>query len=167
MIRWNLLAAAFGLGVAGCSYSSHTTSQATVPVPVVSASERACMDYGFTPGTTAYNRCVSRQAEVRALGRAPRGYAEDVLLADARQACSSYGLAPASAAYDLCLQREMDARRYRHEAVVTTTYVPSAPPPPPAGIEAFRDEYGYRYDGQGNRLDARGNIISPHSKTRY
>jgi hypothetical protein len=29
---------------------------------------------------------------------------------------------------------------------------------------AFRDEYGFRYDAQGNRLDARGNIISPHTR---
>ncbi len=42
-------------------------------------------------------------------------------------------------------------------------YVPPAPPPPPAGVQAFRDEYGFRYDGQGNRVDARGNIISPQS----
>ena len=53
-------------------------------------------------------------------------------------------------------------------AVVYTTppapaYVPPAPPRPPAGVQAFRDEYGFRYDGQGNRLDARGNIISPQS----
>jgi hypothetical protein len=44
-------------------------------------------------------------------------------------------------------------------------YVPPAPPQPPAGVQAFRDEYGFRYDGQGNRLDARGNIISPQSTT--
>lgn len=53
---------------------------------------------------------------------------------------------------------------------VATTYVAPAPavvyPPattPPAGVQAFRDEYGYRYDGQGNRLDRYGNIISPYS----
>ena len=28
----------------------------------------------------------------------------------------------------------------------------------------FKDEYGFRYDAQGNRLDARGNIISPHTR---
>jgi hypothetical protein len=44
-------------------------------------------------------------------------------------------------------------------------YVPPVPPRPPVGVQAFRDEYGFRYDGQGNRLDARGNIISPHSTT--
>jgi hypothetical protein len=43
------------------------------------------------------------------------------------------------------------------------TYVPAATTPP-AGVEAFRDEYGFRYDGQGNRLDRYGNIISPQSK---
>jgi len=29
---------------------------------------------------------------------------------------------------------------------------------------AFKDEYGHSYDAQGNRLDARGNIISPQTK---
>ncbi|HEV3494111.1 MAG TPA: hypothetical protein VG224_26130 [Reyranella sp.] len=29
---------------------------------------------------------------------------------------------------------------------------------------AFRDEYGFRYDAQGNRLDARGNVISPQTR---
>jgi hypothetical protein len=29
---------------------------------------------------------------------------------------------------------------------------------------AFKDEYGFRYDAQGNRLDARGNIISPQTR---
>src|SRR5262245_48517811 len=44
----------------------------------------------------------------------------------------------------------------------SVTYVPAATTPP-AGVQAFRDEYGFRYDGQGNRIDARGNIISPQS----
>lgn len=49
---------------------------------------------------------------------------------------------------------------------VTTAPVVAAIPPattPPAGVQAFRDEYGFRYDGQGNRVDRYGNIISPHS----
>lgn len=51
-------------------------------------------------------------------------------------------------------------------AYVTPAPVIAAAPPattPPAGVQAFRDEYGFRYDGQGNRLDRQGNIISPHS----
>jgi hypothetical protein len=31
---------------------------------------------------------------------------------------------------------------------------------------SFRDEYGFRYDNEGNRLDGRGNIISPHIPQR-
>jgi len=31
--------------------------------------------------------------------------------------------------------------------------------------EAFRDEYGFRYDSRGNRIDAQGRLISPHSTT--
>ena len=29
---------------------------------------------------------------------------------------------------------------------------------------AMKDEFGFRYDAQGNRLDARGNVISPQTK---
>jgi hypothetical protein len=28
---------------------------------------------------------------------------------------------------------------------------------------AFKDEYGFRYDAQGNRLDSHGHVISPHN----
>ena len=28
----------------------------------------------------------------------------------------------------------------------------------------LKDEFGFRYDDQGNRLDARGNIISPQTR---
>lgn len=31
--------------------------------------------------------------------------------------------------------------------------------------ESFKDEYGFRYDGRGNRIDGRGSIISPQSKS--
>ncbi len=29
---------------------------------------------------------------------------------------------------------------------------------------SMKDEYGFRYDAQGNRLDGRGNIISPQTR---
>lgn len=31
--------------------------------------------------------------------------------------------------------------------------------------EAFRDEYGFRYDARGDRIDAQGHRISPHTTT--
>jgi hypothetical protein len=43
-----------------------------------------------------------------------------------------------------------------------------APPPMPAQTgprqATMKDEFGFRYDAQGNRLDARGNIISPQTR---
>jgi hypothetical protein len=30
---------------------------------------------------------------------------------------------------------------------------------------AFKDEYGFRYDARGDRVDGSGRIISPHSTT--
>jgi hypothetical protein len=44
----------------------------------------------------------------------------------------------------------------------------AAPPPrplPPDTVSPSRDEYGFRYDSQGNRIDASGRIISPQSTT--
>ena len=176
MVRNAFALVAVGLSAAACSYSSTTTAAIPVapgPVVVSSPSAAACVDYGFVPGTVAYNRCVEREQAARLRGRVVVGYAEAQLVADARDACYSYGLEPATRYYDRCVGREVDARRFRADQATVVvpgatvypepSYAPPAPPPPPAGVQAFRDEYGFRYDGQGNRLDARGNIISPQS----
>ena len=41
-------------------------------------------------------------------------------------------------------------------------------PPLPAGPReaTFKDEYGFSYDAQGNRVDARSNVISPQTPQR-
>ena len=180
MVRTAFAVVALGLAAGACSYNSTTTAQipaAPGPVLVASSAGQACVDYGFVPGTIAYNRCVERSEAVRVRGRVPANYAEAQLSADARDACYSYGLEPNSGAYNRCVGREMDARRFRPDqayvvpapgtTVVYTqpapVYAPPLPPPPPAGVQASRDEYGFRYDGLGNRIDARGNIISPQS----
>jgi hypothetical protein len=177
MVRATFAVIAVGLSAAACSYTSTTTAAIPAgpgPVLVNSPSAAACVDYGFVPGTLAYNRCVEREQAARLRGRVPVGYAEAQLVVDARDACYSYGLEPGSAPYARCVGRETDARRFRADQAVLVpapstvvypepAYTPPAPPPSPAGVQAFRDEYGFRYDGQGNRLDARGNIISPQS----
>ncbi len=182
-----LFVMAMGLSAAACSSTTYTT-QAVVPAgPVVlTSSEQACLDYGFMAGTVAYDRCVSREHEARLRGRVVYGYSEAQLASDARSACYSYGLEPGTGRYDRCVGREIDARRYRESTATvyvpapapsyTTVYTPPsyspAPPPSPyvetrnannAGVQVFRDEYGFRYDAQGNRLDRNGNIISPQS----
>ena len=180
-----LVVMAIGLSAAACESYSTTTTQAVVPatsVVVTTTSEQACSWTTVSlPGTVGYDRCVSREHEARLRGRVARTYSEAQLADDARAACLSYGLEPVSPHYDRCVGREMDARRYRDDAAAV--YVPASPPvatvyPSPSypaapyvetrnadttGVQAFRDEYGFRYDAQGNRLDRYGNIISPHS----
>jgi hypothetical protein len=184
--------AATGLAAAACSTTYDTVQPApAVAVAYRSGAEQACLDYGFQPGTGSYNRCVVREADARAAGRVPATYSMALVTADAQQACSSYGLLAGTGPYDRCVAREVDARRYRDQAAIVApapvvypapsatvytappsgtvvystapvTYVPAATTPP-AGVQAFRDEYGFRYDGQGNRIDRNGNIISPQS----
>ena len=150
MMNAKLLAAvSLGLVTAACGAP---TQQRQVAVPytetrLATASERNCLDYGFTPGNLGYDRCVQR--------------------------------------YDNCVTREVDARRYRDQGEVyrpsqtTTTYTtystaPAYTPAPtyPAeqrpviGVAVSTDEFGFRYDGQGNRVDRNGRIIDPHSTTR-
>jgi hypothetical protein len=165
-----LAAAILALAASGCTYSS--TTQAVAAGPPLSSAEQACIDYGFTPGTTAYGRCVSQQAQARVTYPVVQAYPESQLLTDARVACSSYGLIAATAAYERCLTNEMNARRYRDGVVYQPTASPVAYNPTTyaptttyatTGVQVYRDEYGFRYDAQGNRLDRYGNIISPYS----
>lgn len=160
---------AVGLSAAACTYSSTTMSAIpSGPGRIVtgSASAQACVEYGFPPGSVGYERCVQREQEARAQGRVSRDYSESQLVAEARGACYSYGLAPGTVPFDRCVGREVDARRWRADQAYVAPapeYAPPAPPPPPVGVQAFKDEFGFRYDGQGNRIDARGNIINPQS----
>jgi hypothetical protein len=147
-----------------------TTHYVVMPAP-----EQSCVDYGFIAGTSAYGRCVTRYAQARSLGRMHRDYAYSRIVADSRDACFSYGLESGTERYDRCVSREIDARQFRDEANLLPL-----PAPTPAvqytslpaysdqrvattGVPVFRDEYGFRYDSQGNRIDRFGNIISPQS----
>lgn len=141
-------------------------AQGRVPVGYTVASldsdaRNACYSYGLTPGSTMYDRCVGREVDARRYrdqayvtpvpGPAP-GYYQPTTT-------TYYTTSPGAPTY------------YGPATTVTTTSYANPPAPayqptPPAGVEAFRDEYGFRYDGQGNRLDRSGNIISPQSTTR-
>jgi hypothetical protein len=143
-----------------------------------SLSERNCFDYGFTPGTAPYERCVQRETRAREAGRVNRDYAEARLLEDARGACSDYGLERNTRGFDNCVTREVEFRRYRNQSEMTPSagyaaYPAPRTPTPDVGDRAattrsdgFSDEFGFRYDGDGNRLDRYGRIISPQSTTR-
>ncbi|SKA37093.1 hypothetical protein SAMN02745126_05883 [Enhydrobacter aerosaccus] len=87
-----------------CSYSE-TRTVAAQPV------DDSCAVYGYTPGTTAYNICVEREAAARRRGRMAADYAQASLIADSQSACLSYGLVQGTPSYDRCVQREMAYRR--------------------------------------------------------
>jgi len=180
------LLAALSLGVLAAACAGPYDRQAPTPAPYNSAraptpSERNCIDYGFAAGSAAFNRCVQREARAREAGRVNRDYAEARLLDDSRNACQDYGLTVGTSRYDNCVAREADARRYRDQGATyapaqpsaTVYYAPERSPTPYAeprpattGVEVTRDEFGFRYDAQGNRVDRYGHVISPQSTTR-
>ena len=124
-----------------------TYSQASLS----SDANAACSSYGLTPGSMSYDRCVSREIDARR-------YRQEATV-------TTYTTTPAPvvAATTTTYAPNPYTTVYTTTAPAsTTTFVPAATTPP-AGVQAFRDEYGFRYDGQGNRIDGRGNIISPQS----
>lgn len=181
------LLATLSLGLIATACASPYERQAPPPSNTSRAftqSERNCLDYGFTPRTDQYDRCVQSEARARQDGRVSRDYDQAVLANDARTACYNYGLTQGTQRYDNCVARELEARRYREQGQVSppagsytyTQYSAPAPayasepyvarqPASTTGQQAFRDEFGFRYDAEGNRLDRNGHIISPQTTT--
>jgi hypothetical protein len=111
---------------------------------------QVCTDYGFNPGTAAFDRCASREQAARSTGRVNRDYSEARLTDDARDACTSYGLQPSSGWYNQCVSREVGARRYQG----TSQY----------GTDQYGnriDAQGYRVDGNGYRLPQQSSYVAP------
>jgi hypothetical protein len=128
----------------------------------------ACYSYGLQPRTDRFDRCVGREVDAR------RYRSEAAAPVYPPYRTDQYGYRVDAEGY------RIDANGYRVSpqvpvgpptyAVVTTYYPPAPtyaeqPRPAPAGEVAFRDEFGFRYDSQGNRIDRNGNIISPQTKT--
>jgi hypothetical protein len=103
------------------------------------ASERNCLDYGFTARSVSLDRCVKRLDE------------------NARNVCTDHGLLPGTAPYEHCMSRNIDAYRYREES--------RTPYEPVSSDEAFHYENGFGYDAQGGRIDSNGGVVDPHSAT--
>jgi hypothetical protein len=174
--------AVLSVGFLAAACAGPSDRQASMPVRAASISQQNCLDYGFLAGSGPYDRCVQRESNARAAGRMDRSYAEARLVEDARGACHDYGLQQGTQRYDNCVGREVDARRYREQGQTTVSapyYAPHYTPAPAAapyyveqravattGTPAFQDEFGFRYDADGNRLDRRGRIISPQSTVR-
>jgi hypothetical protein len=170
----------YGFTAGSAAYNRCVTSERAArssgPVPPTYAEAQlnadaraACASYGLVPGSVGYDRCVSNEISARR-------YREGTTQPNPAYRTDQYGNRFDSEGY------RVDANGYRisPQPVYSTQLVYSIPvyspqptyspqpvyaPPQTTGQQVFRDEFGYRYDAQGNRLDSNGRIISPQSKT--
>src|SRR5262245_7968993 len=78
--------------------------------PSLVFAERACLDYGVQPGTTAFESCVSRAARAFDRGEPDIAYAQARLTRDAREACLSSGLPADTPGYRQCMAGQIERR---------------------------------------------------------
>jgi len=144
--------------------SSGRVSADYAEVNLTRDAQDACYSYGLQPRTDRFDRCVGREIDAR------RYRSEASVQTYPPYRTDQYGYRVDAQGY------RVDANGYRLSPqtpyappayVATPTYAPAyvEPRPAPAGEVAFRDEFGFRYDSQGNRIDRNGNIISPQSRT--
>ncbi len=147
----------------------------------------ACASYGLEPGSARYDRCYAREVDAR-------GYRADAALSVPTYRTDQYGYRIDSEGYRVDADGyriDSEGRRMvRQSAYVPQPqpyytpqpqpyytaqpqpyYAPQPQPAPyvetrPIGQQVTSDEFGFRYDAYGNRLDARGNVISPQTTTR-
>ena len=160
---------------------NYRPSPGYAPALIASDSQNACYSYGLTPNTAPYNRCVTRESEARTYrdSAAAPGYRVDaqgyrIDSEGYRVDANGYRLQTAAApvpAYRVDAQGyRVDSEGYRVDANGYRIAAQAAPYYPPApvyqpqptyqpGVAVSRDEFGNRYDSQGNRLNAAGQII--------
>jgi hypothetical protein len=91
--------------------------------PSLVFAEQACLDYGVTPHTTAFEGCVSRAAGAFDRGQPDVAYMQARSTRDARAACLSYGLSPETLGFHQCEATQIDQRMNRKTLI---RYVPPA-----------------------------------------
>jgi len=140
-------------------------------VSLTTDAQNACYSYGLQPRTDRFDRCVGREIDAR------RYRSEASAPAYPPYRTDQYGYLIDAQGYRvdangnrLATQTPYPAPAYAVAPTYAPAYYPPAPAyveprPGPAGEVAFRDEFGFRYDSQGNRIDRYGNIISPQTKT--
>jgi siroheme synthase len=72
--------------------------------------EHACLEYGVTPHTAAFESCVSRAASAFDRGQPDIAYMQVRSTRNARDACLSYGLSPETLGYHQCVATQIDQR---------------------------------------------------------
>ena len=87
MLRYNLIILAVG-GLTMAAISSGDQAGAQSGQSLVFA-EHACLEYGATPGTRTFERCVTGAARAFDRGEPDLAYAEARIARAAREACRS------------------------------------------------------------------------------
>jgi len=125
LVRQNMLViATVGLlgGLAIATATPYQAANAYSGQSLVFA-EQACLDYGVTPHTAAFEGCVSRAASAFDRGQPDVAYMQARSTRDARDACLSYGLSPETLGYHQCVATQIDQRTNRRMLI---RYVPPA-----------------------------------------
>lgn len=100
MLRYNLLMLAVGgltmVAVAPRDQADAQSGQA------LAFAEHACLDYGVTPGTRTFERCVMDAAKAFDRGEPDIAYTQARVARAALEACRSSGKAPNAAGDNAC-----------------------------------------------------------------
>jgi hypothetical protein len=91
--------------------------------PSLVFAEHACLEYGVTPHTAAFESCVGRAASAFDRGQPDVAYMQARSTRDASDACLSYGLSPETLGYHQCLATQIDQRMTRKTLI---QYLPPA-----------------------------------------
>jgi hypothetical protein len=92
VLRYNLLMLAVGgLTMAAIAPRDQADAQSG---QALAFAEHACLEYGVTPGTQTFERCVVSAAKAFDRGEPDLAYAEARVARAAREACKSSGKTP-------------------------------------------------------------------------
>ena len=175
--------------------ASYRATPGYAPSMISNDARNACYSYGLTVGSAPYDRCVAREVDARTYRDSAavpayrvdaQGYRVDAqgYRVDANGYRLQTSAAPVPAYrtdhYGYRIDAEgyrVDANGYRLAGQPAPYYQPAYQPAPgyqpayypPAEVQAqavTRDEFGNRYDSQGNRINASGQVI-PMRESRY
>jgi hypothetical protein len=108
MLRYNLLMVALsGITIAAVA-SNHTADAQSGHSLAIG--EYACVQYGVTPGTAAFESCVARASRAFERGEPDIAYTHARSTRDARNVCLSYGLEPDTLGYRACVATQVKRR---------------------------------------------------------
>lgn len=111
MLRYNM----FMIAVLGMAFAAVTPRQAVNAQSgqALVFAEQACLDYGVTPSTAAFESCVKRASRAFDRGEPDLAYMQARLTREARNACQSYGIAPETLGYQQCVAKQIERRTNR------------------------------------------------------